>query len=118
MHLSDKVKLKITKALGELPNEEMEILPDYEFWPVLVPMADGGQGIHMMVVLFVPVSDKDYAAPMLDIDPYASQGDFNALILRLYENGSESRNASRLAVAPGLVQPGARRSQSGLVLPD
>lgn len=117
MHLTDKVKTKITRAIYSLPNEEMEVLPDFEFWPVMVRTPDGGQGVNVMVVLFVPVNDKDYAAPMDDIDPYASQGDFNALITALWEHGSDSRNTARLAVAPGLVQPGARMSPGGLVLP-
>jgi hypothetical protein len=117
MHLTDKVKAKITRALLQLPNEEMELLPDYEFWPVLMKLPDGGSGIQMMIALFVPVNDQDVTAPMNTIDPYAGQDEYNSLIAELWEAGQDTRNTTRLAVAPGLAQPGARRSQGGLILP-
>jgi hypothetical protein len=52
---------------------------------------------------------------MDSIDPYAGQAEFNELIARLWEAGSDARNTSKLAVAPGFVQPGARRSPGGLI---
>jgi hypothetical protein len=115
MHLSDRIKAKITRAILQLPNDEGELLPDYEFFPVLMALADGGQGVQMMVVLFVPINDEDHTAPMDSIDPYAGQAEFNELIARLWEAGSDARNTSKLAVAPGFVQPGARRSPGGLI---
>jgi hypothetical protein len=117
MRLSVAVQNKIAKAIDSLPNEEADPLPDYEFWPVTVSTPDGGQGLHMMIALFVPLGDGDYTAPRQDIDPYASQGEFNTLITALYDAGLAAQHPGRLAVAPGLVPPGLRRSRGGLVLP-
>lgn len=109
MRLSDRIQNKITRALDSLPNEDMHELPDYDFFLVNMPET----GLRAMVLLIIPVDEQDNSAPRYDIDPYAGQDEFNDLIARLWQEGTQARSGVVLSGQPGL----ARRSRSGLVLP-
>jgi hypothetical protein len=113
VRLSDRVESKIVKAIHDhaTPVDQSEP-PDHEFFIVNMP----GKGMRAMVALILPVSAEDNTSQMDDIDPYASQGEFDMLISRLLITARQVQSGIVLLGQPGLGRS-TPASAGGLVLP-
>ena len=109
MRLSDRVESKIVQAVHSEATPVEGEPPDHEFFIVNMP----GKGLRAMVMLILPLNDDDNTAQADDIDPYASQPEFNVLISRLWIEARLAQSGVVLSGQPGVV----RRSPGGLALP-
>jgi hypothetical protein len=110
MRLSDRVESKIVQSVHSQATPVEGEAPDHEFFIVNMP----GKGLRAMVALILPINAEDNTSQMDDIDPYASQHEFDALISRLWITARQVQSGVVLSGQPGL----GRRSAGGLVLPD